>query len=295
MGLVFLAYLLLWAIAGQDLLTNPIFGIFYVWIWVGVPVLSLLLGPVWRSISPWRTLNAGLARLSASDAERGILRYPERLGLWPAAFGLFAFVWMELVYPHGTDLSPLRLWCAVYLAAMVIGGALFGNTFYDHADPFEVYSNLVAKVSVWARGDHDHLLARSPLANLDTVRARPGLLAVLATLFGSTAFDSFRDPQVWLRFSTDSGINSYLLDNLALLGFCFGVGLVFWLGCVATGVGPELRRAALLNRFAHSVIPIVVGYVVAHYLSYLVEVGQQTLIQASDPLSNGSNLIGTAG
>ena len=41
-------------------------------------------------------------------------------------------------------------------------------------------------------------------------------------------------------------------------------------------------------------VPIIVGYIVAHYLTYLVEVGQQTLIQASDPLSNGSNLFGTA-
>lgn len=38
----------------------------------------------------------------------------------------------------------------------------------------------------------------------------------------------------------------------------------------------------------------MVGYVVAHYLTYLVEVGQQTLIQASDPFSDGSNYLGTA-
>jgi hypothetical protein len=46
---------------------------------------------------------------------------------------------------------------------------------------------------------------------------------------------------------------------------------------------------------AHCVLPIVVGYIVAHYLSYLVEFGTQTLIQASDPLGNGSNILGTAG
>ena len=52
------------------------------------------------------------------------------------------------------------------------------------------------------------------------------------------------------------------------------------------------RAAATLpDLFAHSVVPIIVGYIVAHYLSYFVEVGQQTLIQASDPLSNGSNLL----
>ena len=40
-------------------------------------------------------------------------------------------------------------------------------------------------------------------------------------------------------------------------------------------------------------VPIIVGYIVAHYLSYFVEIGTQTLIQASDPLSNGSNVFGT--
>jgi hypothetical protein len=42
------------------------------------------------------------------------------------------------------------------------------------------------------------------------------------------------------------------------------------------------------------VVPIIVGYIVAHYLRYLVEVGQLTLVQASDPFSDGSNYLGTA-
>ena len=41
-------------------------------------------------------------------------------------------------------------------------------------------------------------------------------------------------------------------------------------------------------------MPIVVGYVFAHYLTYLLEVGEQTLIYMSDPFSNGSNWFGTA-
>jgi len=42
------------------------------------------------------------------------------------------------------------------------------------------------------------------------------------------------------------------------------------------------------------VVPIIVGYMVAHYLSYFVETGQQTLVQLSDPMGDGSNLFGTA-
>jgi len=37
----------------------------------------------------------------------------------------------------------------------------------------------------------------------------------------------------------------------------------------------------------------VVGYIVAHYLTYFVETGQQTLIQLSDPMATGANLLGT--
>ena len=291
-GLVVFAYGAVAAVLGKDLLTNPVFGMFYVWWWVGLVPLSLLLGPVWRAISPVRTINLAFAKLSGSDPDAGLYEYPVRLGHWPAAAGLFAFVWMELVYPFSTELGPLRLWCAVYVALMLIGGALFGSTFYERADPFEVYSTLVGHLSAWGRRG-DLLVIRSPLANLDTVPVRPGLVAVVSVLFGSTAFDSFKDSSAWVRFiqTTDQPVN--LMNNLALLTFCVAVGLVFSLGCVLTGVGNDLRRVELPNIFAHSVVPIIVGYIFAHYLTYLVEVGQQTLIQASDPLSNGSNLLGT--
>jgi hypothetical protein len=63
---------------------------------------------------------------------------------------------------------------------------------------------------------------------------------------------------------------------------------------MATGVEHGFARRTLPDRFAHSVVPIIIGYVVAHYLSYFVEVGQQTVAKLSDPMGNGSNLLGTA-
>jgi hypothetical protein len=291
-GLVLLAYAAVAAVLGQDLLTNPVFGMFYVWWWVGLVPASLLLGPVWKAVSPVRSINAFFARISGGDPEDGVFTYPERLGVWPAAVGLYAFVWLELVYPYGNELGPLRLWCAAYLAVMLLGGALFGNTFYARADPFEVYSGLVARLSVWGRRD-GALVVRSPLANLDTVTVRPGLVAVVAVLFGSTAFDSFRDSTRWVTFVQDASAPTLLLNNLALLAFCVGVGLVFGVGCMLTGVDRDQRRTALPDLFAHSVVPIIVGYIAAHYLTYLVETGQDTLIKASDPLGTGADLLGT--
>lgn len=293
LGFLLFLYTAMAAVFGKDLVINPVLGIFYVWWWVGLVPLSLLFGPVWKAISPVRTLNLAFAKISGGDPERGILTYPERLGHWPAALGLFAFVWMELVYPYSTEIGPVRLWCAAYVAIMLIGGALFGNTFYERADPFEVFSTLVSRMSVWGRRG-DLLVLRSPMANLDTTPVRPGLVAVVAVLFGSTAFDSFKDSTDWIQFVQGQDTSSYLLDNLALVAFCVGTGLVFAVGCMLTGVDGETRRMELPNLFAHSVVPIVVGYFVAHYLSYFVVVGQETLVNLSDPFSNGSNWFGTA-
>lgn len=297
-GLILFAYTATAAILGQDQLTNPFFGLVYVWWWVGLVFASVLAGPVWRAINPMRTVHAGLARLSGGDPDRGLYDYPAWLGHWPAALGLFAFVWLELVSPSATSLGALRLWFAVYVAAMLVGGAVFGSRFHENADPIEVWSTLAGKLSPWAitDGATRRLVLRSPLANLATVPARPGLVGVVAVLFGSTAFDSFGESARWVSYyQGHQTLTKFQLDNLALLAFCLTAGAVFVLGTVLTGVGPEQSRRGLPRRFAHAMVPILVGYVIAHYLTLFLDQGTQTLAYASDPLGRGQDLLGTAG
>jgi hypothetical protein len=296
LGLVAFGYVAWAAVAGEDLLTNPTFGVVYVLIWVGIVPLSLLFGPFYRAISPVRTLHLVVTRLTGGRPGTGMLELPPGVGYWPAALGLLAFVWLELVYPYATYLGPVRVWFAGYLALMVVGAAVFGDEWFERADPFEVYSTLVGRLSVFGRLGEDGdgaLVVRTPLGNLDGVRAAPGLVAVVAVLFGSTAFDSFKDSTVWLQFTQSYTGSVAWLDFAALLGFCVVVAVSFGVATMATGVHEGLVRRTLPARFAHSVVPIVVGYVGAHYLSYFVEVGQQTLVLLSDPLSQGQDLLGT--
>ena len=293
LGMAFFLYVAAAAVFGEDTLINPFLGTFYVILWVGLVPASLLLGPVFRAVSPARTISMLFAKISGVPEGEGLYVYPARLGYWPAAAGLFAFVWLELVYPYSTDVGPVRLWCAAYLGIMFIGSALWGTTFLARADPFEVYSSLVAKLSIWGRRD-GVLVLRSPLANLDTVVPRPGLVAVVGVLFGSTAFDSFRESTAWLKLVQSMSTSRVWPDTLALIAFSAGVAFVLAVATMATGVRSDIPRRSLPNLFAHSVIPIIVGYIVAHYLTYFVEYGQQTLIQLSDPFSRGDNYLGTA-
>lgn len=315
-GLIFTGYFI-WALGvwigtfhvpltprgGPDLVTNPSFGIFYVLLWVGIVPASLLFGRIYRALNPIRTLFRGLSWVMRVDPTKGVFTYPEKLGYWPAAVGLFAFVWQELINPRSTwlldsGLTPgVRTWLAAYAVIMFFGAALFGETWFSRADPFEVYSDLLAKLSVWGRRPDGTLVFRSPLSNLTTMTPRPGLVAVMAVLFGSTAFDSYKDTVSWVQFLNDLDGNYEVVNTMALLVICAIIGISFAAATMAVRTGPAaettVKRSALPALFAHSVIPIIVGYMTAHYLSYFVEQGQTTLIQMSDPMLDGSNLFGT--
>lgn len=307
LGLAFTAFVVWAMVAGPDLTTNPIFGVFYVWLWVGIVPASLLFGRFFRAVSPVRTLFIGLSFLLRVNPSKGVFTYPARLGCWPAAVMLFWFVWQELINPRGSWISHdglqpgVEAWIAIYAMVMLLGAAVYGDTWFARADPFEVYSNALAKLSIWGRRSDGTLVVRSPLANLATTVPRPGLVAVVAVLFGSTAFDSYKDTVRWVKFITGFDSHVLLINTLALLAICVVIGLAFAVATMSTGIdetaeldGERVVRGALPRLFAHSVVPIIVGYMTAHYLSYFVEVGQMTLIQLSDPKVNGANLFGTA-
>ncbi|SEG84679.1 hypothetical protein SAMN04489712_11748 [Thermomonospora echinospora] len=64
---------------------------------------------------------------------------------------------------------------------------------------------------------------------------------------------------------------------------------------VPESVSSRRRAAALAGRFAPTLLPIALGYTVAHYFSFLLLEGQMTVILASDPFGAGWDLLGTAG
>lgn len=294
LALAFTALFLVALLLGPDRLTNPAFGMFYVLIWVGIVPASLLLGPIWRLVSPVRLLHAGLARLLRTDPDAGLARMPEWVGYWPASLGLLSFVWVELVYPQSTYLASVRAWVGLYAAILLLGSMLFGRVWFARADPFEVFSSLVARLSPFARRTDGALVLRNPLENLDALRPEPGLVAVVAVLFGSTGFDSFGESPFWTSYAQSLPLDAVLLDTAALLGFVLAVGVTFGLATMAVGGLGHIERRLLPRTFAHSVVPIIVGYFVAHYLTLLFETGQQTLAQMSDPLGTGADLLGTA-
>jgi hypothetical protein len=228
----------------------------------------------------------------------GFRPLPPRLGYWPAALSLLAFTWLELAAPNRDATSTLIAWFAVY-AVVHLGGALaYGARWFDRGDGFEVYSTLAAHLAPIGRRTDGRLVLRNPLDGLDALPAAPGLVATVAVLFGSTAFDGASASTTWVVHAQSGPLSPDTANALGLLATVTLVGLSFTavlrLAGRATGAQLPGGRRTLPGRFAHSLVPIAVGYVIAHYFSYLVFNGQQALILASDPLGNGADLFGTA-
>lgn len=297
----------LWAVSagiwGPQSETNALLGAFYVLLWVGLVALSLAFGPVWRVISPMRTVYLLLRRVTPRRIGRPRRSYPEGWGYRPAAVGLFAFVWMELASPNSASLPWIRTWIAAYAVLMLAGAWLCGQRWLARADPFGVYSMAVSRLSPFRRNrETGRIVVGNPLDHLPSLPVRPGVVVLLAVLLGSTAFDSFSSSPTWRgfadRLTRDVGVSPTLassaLRTAGLIVFISVVAVTFSLAARATGGVDRERRRALPGQMAHSLIPIVVGYIFAHYLSYLVERGQQAVFALADPFGRGWNLFGLA-
>ena len=315
-GLVGIAlfFVVVWAgLAGSQTGTANLAPTFvYVLMWVGIPFVSVLLGDVFAAFNPWRAFARGASwvagRLGGGRLPQPIA-YPASIGRWPAAIGILAFAWVELVYVNRDDPSTLAVLALLYAAVQLLGMSVYGvETWTRNADPFAVYFRLFSMLAPLHWRERT-LFRRSPLAGAPRLDPVPGTVALLCVMIGSTSFDGFSQGDLWtgsngiapdlqarfinLGFSQETALQiTFTLGLLMMVGL---VAALYRLGVVGMGtIGGGHRPAELSRRFAHSLIPIALAYVVAHYFSLLAYQGQALASLASDPLGDGSDLFGTA-
>jgi hypothetical protein len=155
----------------------------YIAFWVAVPCASLLLGDVWRLLSPWRAIGrvTGWVAGRLGDGELPApLTYPERLGRWPAAAGVIGFGICELCWATAREPAPLAVLMLAYAVAMLVGMSLYGvEAWTRNADSFGVYFGLFAALAPLARRA-GVLVARPPVVGAALIDGRvAGTAAVL--------------------------------------------------------------------------------------------------------------------
>lgn len=268
-GLAMFAWLMLAAWGGPDDALNPTALIAYVIIWVFIIAIgSAIVGPLYPLFDPVRTLWLLINGLIKRNPTQGIVgQLPAGIGYWIAPLSLFTFGWLELVLPQGDSTTVLRLFFVLMWLINSMGVTLFGLTWLDRADGFTVVSRLYGQLVPWRRTEDMDL--------------RPGLTAVMTLLLATTLWDGMSERVA--QWSTMSKTLGYLSLYLLLAGlFVLTTTIV-------------MKSASAANAFAPSLIPIALGYIVAHYWTFLIIGGQQAIIRSSDPLGVGDDLLGTGG
>jgi hypothetical protein len=287
----------------------------YVTAWLGFPLFSVFLGDVFRPFNPWRAVGRAVGGVFTALAGQrpAHLRYPERLGRWPAAIGLLAVVWLEIVYgssggvavgldPHTAAVATL--FYSGYTLAMM---ALFGvEQWCRTGEVFSVYFGMFGRLGCFGVKD-GRLGVRRPLSAATSWATVPGSAAVVVASIATTSFDGAQEGafkgamESTFERLVDGGFGLTaalrLTDTLFILLAFAGIGLVYLIGVRGMASVPGAPSFEKLRAgFAHTLIPIAFAYLVAHYFSLFVfqEQAQFTYL-LSDPLGTGiTDLFGTA-
>jgi hypothetical protein len=254
--------------------------------WVGLALLSAFIGPVWRWIDPFTTLFDLGAWVLRKLGIRGLRPqpWPERLGVWPAAIGFAFFVWLELVARLDGG-RPLGLVLVAYTLITLAGMANYGrDAWRERGETFGVWFGLLNRLARYAAvdgGDDGRVRHRPFGAGLVAGGWSVSLLVVLALGTGSIIYDGISQTEVFFSlFGLPSVPEGTLIMTIFLVAIC---AAVLWVG----------RRVGLAAMGA-GLLPVAVGYLVAHYLATLLIDGQRIVVAISDPFQQGWDLFGMA-
>jgi hypothetical protein len=282
-GLIGWAWILAQGIAGGS--SNAEVTTLFLWVfgWVGVAMVCALVGPVWHFLDPFSTLfdlgawvvrRAGISPWEVAD-------YPTGIGRWPAVVGFAFVIWLELILaPEPAVLFVILVGYTALTLAMM---AQFGrDAWRSNAEIFTVWFRLLGRLAPFALVDETGRVRRRAFASgLLESGWRMSDVMMIGLGVGSILFDGLSQTQIWFDLF---GFPQLVTETVLLVGF---IGLI----CLAA---LAVTRVVGIAATGAGLLPIAVGYLIAHYLTYLLIDGQRIVIALSDPFQRGWDLLGTA-
>lgn len=294
----------------------------WIGIWVGLPIVAVLLGNPWPSMSPFRTTFAELEwlakRIGFQRLDAG-LRYPKRLARWPAVVLLAAGIWAELVLPGSATAATVAWLLVGYTVLTLAGMALFGQVAWlRHGELLEVELGWFGRLGPIGRrstsaplcegcgegcrvercidcpecaaaaDDEERVPVLRPwivgLTDVDRAGWSDAAFIVLAlagvsfdgmqeTAFGASLVGIVHPPILDALGPTAAAF--LLADTLVFAGVVVAFLLAFGAVVGVThALGDPARRRPLpttAGAYAATLLPIAAGYLVAHYLTLVIQ------------------------
>ena len=309
--------------------------LFWIGIWVGLPIAAVLVGNAWPSFSPFRSTFGALEwvarRIGLNRLDAG-LPYPAALARWPAVALLAAGIWAELVLPGRNEAGTVAAIMLAYTLLTLVGMAIVGQiAWLRHAELFEVELGWFGRIGPVGRRSADvglcdgcgegcdadrcidcpecataaedgerRPILRPWIAGLtDVTRAGWSDAAFIVLALAGVSYDGLQEtafgatlltlllPPVQAVFGLTS-TTFLVLDTLALLVVVAAFLVAFSVIVLAAHglADPDRRRplAAAAGVYAATLLPIAGGYLIAHYLTLVIQGAVWLPSLLADPL-----------
>lgn len=281
-------------VGSQEVAENLITTIFWLIIWIAVPLSVAIIGDWTQPVNPY----AFLAKVCDSDrARRAVLggpapvRWPDALGWWPAVVLFFAAACAELIFNLTTTVPHVVAgMLTAYAGLTMLGGFLFGEQWLRRGEMFTVLFDTWGRLGYFRFGAPGR---RGFAGGLEVGFARRAsrLVFVLLILL-NVNFDGLLSTPQWANVLRDLpgrysepgqaqhwfNVAVFALMTITLAAILFGFARV----SAVTG-GHRGGRLAALVGLLPSLVPIAFGYLFAHNFEYLVLNGQLLLPLAGNP------------
>ncbi|MEM6374817.1 MAG: hypothetical protein AAF686_01165 [Pseudomonadota bacterium] len=277
----------------RDPVSNSLVLMVWVFWWIGLVSVQGLVGDIWNWINPW-------LGVTSITGYRKLISYPRWLGYWPACLGFVLFSGFLLADIAPSDPARLASAVTVYFLVSLLGLYVFGPVWLLRAEAVSVLMRAYGRVAPFARVGRK---LRLGFWGWQPVCHRPPALSLavfIVLLLGVGSFDGLNETFWWIGFiglnpleftgrsaAQWQNMTGLLVANAALL-FVFWSGL--WAGAQFSD-DPQ-PSAQLLRVYAPTLLPIAMGYHVAHYLTALLVEAQYLWIWLDDPLGNGTHWLG---
>ncbi|RGP37557.1 hypothetical protein [Pseudotabrizicola alkalilacus] len=294
--LCFLGLVLVGLFGARDPMHNLMTLVFWTGVWIAVPLGSMLLGNLWRSINPWTAPVRITRTLLGRTGSVGL----SRLGHWPAVMFYAGFVWFQLVSMSPDDPAVLATAALIYWLAIFSLAVAEGEDWLQRGEFLTVLMGYLAKVApVWLEleGGRARLMRGWPGAQV--VRMAPlsvSAMAFITLALSALTFDGLMETFWWHALIGENPLEP--TGRSAVMGVnSLGLLAVWALTIVALWVVIRMGRAIGGARFATgpvmlSFLAIAAGYHAAHYLVTLLTAGQYTLAALNDPWFRGDAYLG---
>ncbi|MEA2628942.1 MAG: hypothetical protein QOJ10_1402 [Chloroflexota bacterium] len=282
---------------------NPAEYLVWIFFWVGLVLLSGLLGNLWYLFNPW----AATYDFATRFVRLGPVWKMPNVGVWPAAAAYFAFACLELTSGMANRPMVVAILAIAYTAVTLAGMIFFGrDEWLEHCEGFTVLFGIVGRFSPLEA-------ERDATGAISAVYVRPwgvGLLKpapsgwdrvfFVILMLSTLAFDGILATPAWQNFNVTLepiwlpmgpwGFFFVRTLGMTLLTLAFLLVFVAFIELVVFFGNRRVDMVSTATGFGLTLVPIALVYNAAHYYSYFVLQSQAFIPLLNDPLGKGWHL-----